>query len=65
MTHIVINAFSAKRGGGITYLNNFLDNITSQDGFRISVLCYSSQKFEKINTQARYINSTIYFQILL
>ena len=55
MTHIVINAFSAKRGGGITYLNNFLDNITSQDGFRISVLCYSSQKFEKINTQARYI----------
>lgn len=45
MTHIVINAFSAKRGGGITYLDNFLKNIPDSFNEKITLLCFSGQNF--------------------
>ncbi len=38
--HIVINALSAKRGGGKTYIENFISNINVHQNLKISLLIY-------------------------
>ena len=55
MTHIVINAFSAKRGGGITYLDNFLKNIPDNFNEKIILLHYTGQNFFIKNKNIIYI----------
>ncbi|MDH5523676.1 MAG: glycosyltransferase family 4 protein [Desulfobulbaceae bacterium] len=44
--HIVINAFSARRGGGKTYLRNLLLYCPNDDGLKVTVLVASSSKLE-------------------
>ena len=34
---ILINAFSAKRGGGITYISNFLENVPKNYKYKIII----------------------------
>ena len=58
---ILINAFSAKRGGGVTYLSNFFDNIPLKYNKKIFVLKSSDQSFKVSNKQITFINFNKYF----
>ena len=46
---ILINAFSAKRGGGITYISNFLENVPKNYKYKIIVLKTHKQIFKTKN----------------
>ena len=56
--HIVINALSAKRGGGKTYIENFISNIDHQKNPKISLLIC---KDHGLNIDPRLI-TVIYFK---
>ena len=53
---ILINAFSAKRGGGITYIKNFLENIPKSYNYKIIVLKTNKQQFHAKNKNIIYQN---------
>jgi len=44
--HVVINAFSARRGGGKTYLRNILKHCPKDDNFKATLLTSSSSRVE-------------------
>jgi glycosyltransferase involved in cell wall biosynthesis len=44
--HVVINAFSARRGGGKTYLRNILKHCPKDDNFKATLLISSTSRLE-------------------
>lgn len=54
--HILINAFSARRGGGQTYLINLLNNFIPQKNIQVSLLLHESSDLVFNNPNIRRIN---------
>lgn len=59
--HILINSFSARLGGGQTYLINLLNNLRDQDEIKVTMLASlkSPWKFENKNIEIIYIKSPV------
>lgn len=51
--HIVINAFSARRGGGKTYLRNLLNYCPADENVRVTLLISSASQIEVEHTQIK------------
>lgn len=59
--HILVNSFSARLGGGQTYLINLLNNLKESDGIRVTLLAAakSSWNFNNKNIEIVYINAPV------